>query len=47
MMGHGEPDAVAVKSLETSFAETLDYYEGVLQKQEYLNGNVRNSEGLR
>lgn len=41
MMGHGEPDAATVKSLEASFAEALDYYEKTLQKQEYLTGNVR------
>ncbi|KAG9590909.1 hypothetical protein KCU77_g4836, partial [Aureobasidium melanogenum] len=47
IMGHGEPDAATVKSLEASFTETLDYYERVLQKQDYLTGNVRISEELR
>lgn len=40
-MGHGEPDAALVKSLEASFAEALGYYERILQKQDYLTGNVR------
>ena len=41
MMGHGEPDSVAVKLYKTNLGEALDYYDRLLQKQSYLTGNVR------
>lgn len=41
MMGHGEPDPAVVESLKADFSETLDYYETILQKQDYLTGSVR------
>ena len=40
MMGHGETDAGTVKYLEGTIKETLDYWEALLAKQQYLSGDV-------
>jgi len=40
MMGHGEPDAAAVASLENNLKECLDYYEKVLASQDFIAGKV-------
>ena len=40
MMGHGEPDAAMVASLENGLKGCLDYYEKVLASQDFVAGKV-------
>jgi len=48
MMGHGEPDAATVASLENNLMECLDYYEKILASQDFVAGKVRElCTGLR
>ncbi|KEQ70859.1 glutathione S-transferase, partial [Aureobasidium namibiae CBS 147.97] len=38
MMGHGDPDAATVASLENNLKECLDYYERILASQDFVAG---------
>ncbi|GLA81457.1 hypothetical protein AtubIFM56815_005108 [Aspergillus tubingensis] len=40
MMGHGEPDTSLVSLYKDQIRKCLDYYEGILEKQDYLGGTV-------
>jgi len=40
MMGHGEPDAATITSLEKDLRVCLDYYEKVLAGQDFVAGKV-------
>ncbi|GFN16894.1 glutathione S-transferase family protein [Aspergillus tubingensis] len=40
MMGHGEPDTSLVSLYKDQIRKCLDYYEGILEKQDYLGGTT-------